>query len=270
MSLSFQKSDFTAEYREKTPKSLLARLVELDYALPKRANKSIQQILSLAKSTLPSGQKFKVLDIGCSYGINSAMLKFGESIAQWDARLDSFETEADIISSDRHRFRGDADTLSDVLVYGLDSSASAVQYACKVGLLADGFCIDLEHECPSAELGEIHVDLLLCTGCIGYITATTFSRLLSVVRAPVIFFTCLRALDSTDIQECLRRTGYDLRKAVRRGLRQRAIDLRSERASDLGRCLREYQGRMYHVADAYVATWTAAARVKDRSDRGES
>ena len=63
---------------------------------------------------------------------------------------------------------------------GLDVAGNAIGYACRTGLIDDGWTEDLESSDPSpalaAELAD--VDLVLTTGGVGYVTESTFARLL--------------------------------------------------------------------------------------------
>jgi hypothetical protein len=67
---------------------------------------------------------------------------------------------------------------------GLDVSAPAVRYATRVGLLDQGVVADLENEALSAESARIirPVDVIMSTGCIGYVTDKTFSKLLDATE----------------------------------------------------------------------------------------
>jgi hypothetical protein len=71
-----------------------------------------------------------------------------------------------------------------VKVIGLDVSASAVRYAEACGILDRGLAIDLESRDPTPEEAAIlaDVDIIVSTGCVGYVTAKTFQRIAKVAR----------------------------------------------------------------------------------------
>jgi hypothetical protein len=71
-----------------------------------------------------------------------------------------------------------------VRVIGLDVSPNAVRYAEACGILDHGLAIDLEARDPTPEEAELlaDVDVIVSTGCVGYITAKTFRRLAKVAR----------------------------------------------------------------------------------------
>jgi hypothetical protein len=71
-----------------------------------------------------------------------------------------------------------------VKVIGLDVSANAVRYAEACGILDRGLAIDLENRDPTPEEAAIlaDVDVIVSTGCVGYVTAKTFQRIAKVAR----------------------------------------------------------------------------------------
>jgi hypothetical protein len=95
---------------------------------------------------------------------------------------------------------------------GVDAAAPAIDYATRVGLLDAGFAENLELEPPSDALAD-HVDeadLLTVTGGVGYITATTFERLLEHRRAPEppwVAALCLRTVPYEPIASRLEQFG---------------------------------------------------------------
>jgi hypothetical protein len=69
---------------------------------------------------------------------------------------------------------------------GLDVSEPAVSYARNVGLLEGGITKDLERNpLTNAEATLLKpVDVILSTGCVGYVTERTYRQLLSEVESP--------------------------------------------------------------------------------------
>jgi hypothetical protein len=68
----------------------------------------------------------------------------------------------------------------------LDISENAIRYAEGCGILDGGLAIDLENRDPTPEEAELlsGVDIIVSTGCVGYVTNKTFQRLAKVVRGP--------------------------------------------------------------------------------------
>jgi hypothetical protein len=69
-------------------------------------------------------------------------------------------------------------------VIALDISENAVRYAQACGAADLGLAIDLESRNPTAEEAAVlsGVDLIVSTGCVGYVTSKTFERLARVTR----------------------------------------------------------------------------------------
>jgi hypothetical protein len=67
---------------------------------------------------------------------------------------------------------------------GLDISAPAISYATGVGLLEQGIVADLETEALSADSADLirSADVIMSTGCIGYVTEKTFSKILDATE----------------------------------------------------------------------------------------
>jgi hypothetical protein len=67
---------------------------------------------------------------------------------------------------------------------GLDVSAPAISYATGVGLLEQGIVADLETETLSTEGARIlcPADVIMSTGCIGYVTDKTFGKILDATE----------------------------------------------------------------------------------------
>jgi hypothetical protein len=71
-----------------------------------------------------------------------------------------------------------------VRVIGLDIAANAVRYAEACGAVDVGMAVDLETRDPAPDDAEIFedVDIIVSTGCVGYVTGKTFERLGRLTR----------------------------------------------------------------------------------------
>lgn len=134
------------------------------------------------------GRPITVLDVGCSYGNNGILLRMPldfHRLAQRYADLtDSELTAAELAQLDRHYFKGWP--RHEVTVIGLDSAAPAVEYAKSVGAIDHGIVADLEAGELTADQKRLlaKVDLVISTGCIGYVTERTFAKILDAVEGP--------------------------------------------------------------------------------------
>lgn len=178
------KAVFDDIYTMEDPRSYFSVLGELDYMIPDVAEPIIRQILS-AKTSI-SGDKSTVLDVGCSYGINAAVHRFPLTFAGLRHRYARRELKAvdpgEMVRLDRNFYASWPD-VGLARFIGLDASAPAISYATQVGLLDHGIVADLERETLSAEDARAvrSADVILSTGCIGYVTEKTFCRVLDAL-----------------------------------------------------------------------------------------
>ncbi|HRO00515.1 class I SAM-dependent methyltransferase [Nitrobacter sp.] len=190
------KAVFDDIYIQDDPRSYFSTLGDLDYMITDVAEPVIRQILSAKASVTES--KPVVLDVGCSYGINAAVhrfpLTFGGLRHRYARREIKAVSSEELMQLDRNFYASWPDHgLARFL--GLDVSAPAVRYATRVGLLEQGIVADLESQPLSAEDARIikPVDVILSTGCIGYVTEKTFGKLLDATeRKPWIISFVLR------------------------------------------------------------------------------
>ncbi|MEV4644177.1 class I SAM-dependent methyltransferase [Saccharopolyspora sp. NPDC049357] len=190
-----RKADFSDIYAQPDPRAYVSTLERFEYQIPQRATPIFREVIGAARPG-------RVLDVCCSYGINSALLKSAQdprevltrytdpSVARWSA--------AELAAADREEFTGDFD------VVGLDVSEPAIAYGREAGLLTDGWAENLETTDPSPDLvkGVADTGLIISTGGVGYVGLPTFERLLGAVDRPhelwlAIFV--LRVFDYSDI-----------------------------------------------------------------------
>lgn len=196
-------------YDRPDPRAYFSELNKLGYAIPDAA-KPIFQIL-IGHLQQRWHDTVHVLDLGCSYGVNAALLKHHLSMVDlyehWGERkLADAQTE-ELIAYDQ-RFFADFDEPEDIEVVGLDPAQNAIAFAEDVGLLDKGIAADLETEpLPAPAKQELRsVDLMISTGCIGYVTQKTFDRLLPAVtqgQPPWIANFVLRLFPFDAIEETL-------------------------------------------------------------------
>lgn len=175
------KAVFDDIYAMDDPRAYFSVLGNLDYMIPDVAEPVVRQIL--AAKAQATGVQPTVLDVGCSYGINAAVhrfpLTFGglrHRYARREMRVISSET---LVRLDRNFYASWPD-VGLARFIGLDISAPAINYATGVGLLEHGVVADLETGTLSAEGARIvrSADVIMSTGCIGYVTEKTFGKIL--------------------------------------------------------------------------------------------
>ncbi|UQR67852.1 class I SAM-dependent methyltransferase [Bradyrhizobium sp. C-145] len=190
------KAIFDDIYALDDPRAYFSVLGGLDYMIPDVAEPVVRQILAAKASA--TGLKPVVLDVGCSYGINAAVhrfpLTFGGLRHRYARREMRAISSATLVRLDRHFYAAWPD-VGLARFIGLDVSAPAISYATNVGLLEQGIVADLEKEPLSTDSAHIlrSTDVIMSTGCIGYITEKTFSKILDATdKCPWIISFVLR------------------------------------------------------------------------------
>jgi SAM-dependent methyltransferase len=190
------KAIFDDIYIQEDPRSYFSVLGDLDYMIPDVAEPVVRQILAAKASA--TGTKPVVLDVGCSYGINAAVHRFPLTFSGLRHRYARREMKAisseELMKLDRHFYSAWPDA-SLARFVGLDVSAPAIRYATGAGLLEQGIVADLENNSLTKDDARIinNVDVIMSTGCIGYVTEKTFDKLLNATgKTPWIISFVLR------------------------------------------------------------------------------
>ena len=179
------KSDFSEIYTDTDPREYFRVLGQLDYIVPHVAQPVFEQLIRARAET--QEEPVTVLDLGCSYGLNGALMKYAlryDALREryTDPVLKPLSSEA-LLELDRHFYLAWPKN-SQVRVIGLDPSQNAVRYGEAVGTLDLGLALDLENDDPTPEQARAleGVDLIVSTGCVGYVTSKTFDRLAKLAR----------------------------------------------------------------------------------------
>jgi predicted TPR repeat methyltransferase len=187
-------------------------------------------------------KRLKLIDVGCSYGVNAALLKHRIDMTElydlYTGRSAEGLARDRLTARDRRLFAEGADAPAFEVV-GLDSAERAVAYAVETGILDNGVAADLEANEPEADERDAlsGADLVISTGCIGYVGAPTFARILDANRAtqPWLAHFVLRMFSFEPLRNLFKARGYLTEKARGRLFRQRRFASSAERAEVLGR-----------------------------------
>jgi hypothetical protein len=181
------KADFDSIYNAPDPRSYYRVLGGLDYVVPALAAPVFRQLIAARAAS--QERPVTVLDLGCSYGTTSLLLRFPLSFDQIRHRymnpaIQSLDPDA-VRKLDRAYFRS-WPRENDFRIIGLDPSGNAVRYATDVGILDFGIEEDLEHGAPSSRsrIALSEVDIVISTGCVGYVSESTFDTLMALNRNP--------------------------------------------------------------------------------------
>ena len=193
------------------PRAYFSVLGALDYVIPDVAEPVIRQVL--AAKAQADGHDPTVLDVGCSYGINAALHRFRVSFSTLRRRYARREMAAvnaqDMTRLDRNYFASWPE-IGHSRFIGLDASEPAIRYAKAVGLLDDGVAADLETAALSPDQARIvgRADVVLATGCVGYVTEKTYRKLLDAMdRQPWIISFVLRMFPYDPLADALAERG---------------------------------------------------------------
>jgi carnitine O-acetyltransferase len=165
-------------YTEPDPRTYFRTLRKLDYQIPQLAKPRFARLIDELR---PTRDTVTVLDIGCSYGINAAMLRFDLTMDQLYERYGGVDLMARAELLDRDRSLCPS-ALPGVRFVGLDVSRPALEYAEAAGFVDVAVHADLEstEPTPDQRAALAPSDLAISTGCVGYVTERTLAR---VVRA---------------------------------------------------------------------------------------
>lgn len=205
------KAIFDDIYIQEDPRSYFSVLGDLDYMIPDVAEPVVRQILAAKASATDT--KPVVLDVGCSYGINAAVHRFPLTFGGLRHRYARREMKAlsadELMRLDRNFYAAWPDGGLARFI-GLDVSAPAIRYATNAGLLDQGIVADLENNALSKDDARIisNVDVIMSTGCIGYVTEKTFDKLLDATgKTPWIISFVLRMFPFDSLAETVAQRG---------------------------------------------------------------
>ena len=208
------KADMDHIYNQADPRAYFRELNKLGYAIPDAAKPIFQKLISHLRRRRKD--TVNVLDLGCSYGVNAALLKHDLSMPElyehWGQERLTDATPEEVVKYDQNYF-ANLDEPEDIQVIGLDQAENAIGFAEEVGLLDEGLAVNLETKpLPGPTEEELAgVDLVTSTGCVGYVTEKSFDRLLPAItrgRPPWLANFVLRMFSFDAIEETLNDRGY--------------------------------------------------------------
>lgn len=243
-------------YTQPDPRTYFQVLRPLGYCVPQQAKPYFEKLIKEYRESRQVATP-RVLDIGCSYGINAALLKYDVSMDELYARYcDAGEVSRDeLLARDRalSRSRRPAHGLRFT---GLDASNSALSYAREAGFLDDTVNADLEANDPTPQQRDrlSGADLVISTGCIGYVTERTLVRVVLAQgdRRPWMAHFVLRMFPFDPVEDALAGLGYRTTRVDEVFKQRRFADAQEQalvldRLSEIGVDARglEEEGRLY-------------------------
>jgi len=202
-------------YTAPDPRAYFSTLRELDYRIPELAKPYFRKLIEECRESLGIRAP-NVLDIGCSYGINAALLKCDVTIdelyehycgpgAQSRTRRMLLARDRELVCSRNRR--------TYARFVGLDSSRPALSYALSAGFIDGAVHADLERRDPTEQERDqfAGTDLVISTGAVGYVSDRTISRVVSAngERKPWMAHFVLRMFPFEPVAESLAGSGYE-------------------------------------------------------------
>ncbi len=201
-------------YVKPDPRDYFGTLRELGYRIPQLAKPYFQKLIR-EYGQFRAVPAPNILDIGCSYGINAALVRCDATIDELYDRYcdgDVHEQSRDTLLARDREFVRSRNHLNRARFVGLDASEPALSYALSAGFIDDAVYANLEEHDPTPRQHEqlAGTDLIISTGCIGYVTHRTISRVVTAIgdRQPWMAHFVLRMFPFEPVAESLAEMGY--------------------------------------------------------------
>ncbi|MBF0245988.1 MAG: hypothetical protein HQL31_12090, partial [Planctomycetes bacterium] len=213
------KTSFDEVYGAKTPHNYVSTMARHGYQIGEQARPYCMAAAELLREKNGDVWPVQMLDIGCSYGIGSAFIKFGcsfdELVAFFASRAPwNYASCCEVM---RH-WLNITSPVCDMRCVGLDCSEPAIQFALDAGLLDGGVARNYEQADTEPDQMEKNwfrsCNLLVSTGAIGYVSPLTMDKVLRHLghdhpseEGPFAVFTVLRMFDATPSLKSFEKVG---------------------------------------------------------------
>jgi len=216
------KATFDDVYVQPTPHAYVQKMAVHGYQIGEQARPYCYEATQLLNELNSDAWPVQMLDLGCSYGMASAFLKYGcsfdEIVAFFASRA---PTEFRACAEVTRMWLNVAPPACDIRCVGLDSSEPAVTFALKAGLLDGGIAKNYEDPAVQPSKSDIEwfrsCNLLVSTGAIGYVTEESLRKILPHLgkdhptkHGPFAVVTILRMFDSGPIVRCFEEAGLTM------------------------------------------------------------
>ncbi len=230
------KSDFDSIYNAPDPRQYCRTLSKLDYRIPAEAKPVFRSLIHALQAD--GRDNVRLVDLGCSYGINAALLKYGMHLGAFFKRYTTPNMQSaaprDVLTREVAFFDGHTEDEALEIV-GVDVAARALGFAETVGLLDETIDQNLEDQPLSEASRELveGTDLIISTGCVGYVTDRTFRNLMEAAtvdgQPPHVASFVLRMFPYEPIADALSDFGLVTEKLHDVTFRQRRFENDEER-----------------------------------------
>ncbi|AJW70709.1 hypothetical protein [Nitrosopumilus adriaticus] len=262
------KKDFTDIYTEDSPHSYLKEMNRLKYSISDSTKILYNAIIEELEEKL--SRPVNVLDLGSSYGINSSLIKYNLTMSELS---DFFLNGTEPTKKEIKQFYEECTSNDNINFYQIDISEEALKFSEEMNLCERGMNVDLEDDKLNL-LGSLpKMDLIIATGCVGYIGYKAFLNLLKVIKnrqsnskesetvytAPIFAFSILRMFDMKDIEEVFEMYDYSIAKSDIEPIHQRSFSGPKEKEQTISLLnnmeinTKEYEDDGNFYADFYIA-----------------
>lgn len=262
------KKDFTDIYTQDSPYEYLKEMDRLEYSISDSTKTLYNYIIEELEETL--SRPINVLDLGSSYGINSSLMKYDLTMSELN---DFFLNGTEPTKKEIKEFYEKLTSNDNLNFYQIDISKEALQFSEEMNLCERGMNVDLEAEKLNL-LGSLpKIDIVIATGCVGYIGYKAFLNLLKVIKnrqfnskeskteyvAPIFAFSVLRMFDMEDIEEVFEMYDYSIVKSDIKPIRQRGFSSPKEKTQTIsllhnkGINTKKYEDKGNFYANFYIA-----------------
>ena len=222
------KMSFDHCYSGETPACFFSGFSKHDWMAPDTARPYIAQAAEFCRRRAKDG-RVRVVDVGCSFGINSMLLlsrlAYSQIQAWYTSEFYHSLSVEDAMVVDEQLYSLFKNN-SKIIVSGMDMASKALHYGKRVGLLQDTLRCDLESPDTPAGLADfcMGTDLIISTGTVGYVTHVTFEKLLregDTECRPLLALFVSRTFNTDRLVQTLTQHGYHVIHDTRVRLRQR-------------------------------------------------
>jgi hypothetical protein len=262
------KKDFTDIYTQNSPYEYLKEMDRLEYDISDSTKPLYNSIIEQLKET--SSRPINVLDLGSSYGINSSLMKYNLTMSE----LNNFYLNGtEPTRKETKQFYKECTSNDNMNFYQIDISEEALNFSEDMDLCERGMNVDLEAEKLDLLGSFPKIDVVIATGCIGYIGYKAFVNLLKVIKnrqsnyielgkkyvAPIFAFSVLRMFDMNDIEEVFEMYDYSIVKSDIKPIHQRSFSDSKEKDQtisilhDMKINTEKYEDDGNFYADFYIA-----------------
>jgi len=226
------KKDFTDIYTQDSPYKYLKEMDRLEYNISDSTKQLYNSIIKQLEDKL--SRPINVLDLGSSYGINSSLIKYNLTMSELN---DFFLNGTEPTRKETKQFYEECTSNDNVNFYQIDISEEALKFSEDMNLCERGINVDLEAEKLNLLESFPKIDVVIATGCIGYIGYKAFANLLKLIKnrqsnyiesekeyvAPIFAFSVLRMFSMEDIEEVFEMYDYSIVKSDIKPIHQRSF-----------------------------------------------